>query len=463
MSCPELDLVILKHITTSKKNALEFIHEGSEKLFKPEAWRFVKLITDYIRLYKEAPTKKVILEKIQSQKSETLNKYVSQLWDDIDKANCNIAEYKYDIEKLKNRFSEQLIYDLKDRLIPENGRVDLAKSISELTATINNIKGISQAKAYEQKSLKESLSIIRDRYVAKQNDPTIGVGRKTGIRFFDQLTNGLRDSETLVIAGQTAAGKSILLSQIAQNLWMGDNDINTEANFSKGCDVVYFTLEMPLEHCLERLCANLAQIPQAGISNATLTDEQKQKMGKALKFIERYPHELIIVDAPRNLTPSSMELIYNNIVENRGKKPEIVVIDYLALMNTDNDITEDWLKQGAIAEKLSEFGRINNINVITAVQMTDDDKNKSGVGSIGTHRLSRSRMIGHNANFILMIEKRPNEAQRPDFILHMVKSRRSSLGSGTLYKNLECCALLNEIPSSEGFSDINADISDMVE
>lgn len=463
MSYQELDLIVLKHIITNKKNALEFIHDSSEKLFQPDVWRFAKLITDYIKVYKEIPTRKVISERIQSQKSETLNKYVNQLWDDITNVSCNSNEYKHDLEKLKNRFTEKLIYDLKDSLIGNDGRVDITKSVSELNSALNSIKSLNQVKAYDQKSLKESINTIRERYVAKQNDPTIGMGLKTGINFFDQLTNGLKNSEFLIIAGQTAAGKSILLSQIAQNLWMGDNNIDTEGNFSKGCDVVYFTLEMPLEHCLERLCANLAKVPQAAINGATLNDEQKQRMGKALKFIERYPHELIIVDAPRNLTPSSMELIYNDIVANRGKKPEIVVIDYLALMNTDDDITEDWLKQGAISEKIAEFGRINNINVITAVQMTDDDKNKSGANSIGTHRLSRSRMIGHNANFILMIEKRPNEAQRPDFILHMVKSRRSALGTGVLYKNLECCSLLNEPPPTEGLDVMTSDISDIVE
>lgn len=463
MNYQDLDLIVLKHILTSKKHALEFVSESNEKIFSADIWRFTKIILDYIRLYRELPTRNVINEK--NKTNNTLVKYINTIWDDVEKVNIDEREYKHNLEKLRNKFAERLIYRLKDNLIPENGVIDLKKSISELHAVNNHLKEINQVKAYEQKSIKESLNDIRERYVLKQKNPSYGAGLKTGIRFFDNLTNGLMPSEMLIVCGPTAGGKSILLSQIAQSIWLGDNTIDTEKDFLPGSDVVYFSLEMPMQHCLERLCANLAKVPQVGIRDAKLNDEEKQRMGKALKFIERYPNELIIVDAPRGTTPESLELIYNDIVEERGKKPAALVIDYLALMSYNDDDLDDWLLQGKLSEKVAEIGRVNNINVITAAQMTDDDKNKPGVGSMGTHRLSRSRMIGHNANFIMMIEKRANEQHRPDFILHLVKSRRSALAVGTLYKNLECCALLNEplAITNELTADNGQDISDNVE
>lgn len=463
MNLQELDLVILKHLVSSKTNAADFTQGCDEKVLSSDAWRFTKLLLDYVRIYKETPTRKVMCERAQN--SEHLVKYLNQMWDDLDKVQIKEAEYKHDLEKLKTRFTERLIYDLKDRLIGEDGRVDLTKSIGDLNATVNHIKGINQAKIYDQKTLKESLNSIRQKYVAKQQDPGYGAGLKTGIKFFDDLTGGLRPSECLIYAGPTAGGKSILLNQNAINLWMGDNTIDTEKDFKPGCDVVYFSLEMPLNDCLERVMANIAKVPQVGIRDATLNEEQKQRMGKALRFIERYPHELIIVDAPRGVTPEGVEAIYNNIIADKGKKPQVIVIDYLALMEYSDPKLDDWLKQGKLAESVVEIGRVHNINIITAVQMTSDDKNKPGSGQMGTHRLSRSRLIGHNANFIMMIEQRANEVQRTDFILHLVKSRRSALATGTLFKNLECCALLNE--AILGTVDINsvsdADISDEID
>lgn len=463
MKYQELDLVVLKHILNSKKNALDFVSGCDEKLFHTDAWRFTKVIIDYIRVYKEIPTRKVITERIRGQKNEHLLKYINQVWDDVDKVQINEVEYKHQLEKLKNRFTEQLIYDLKDHLVTEDGRIDLNKSVAELKATVNHIKGINQVKAYEQKTLRESLSDIRNRYMNKQLNANFGAGLKTGIHFFDFLTGGIREAECLIVVGPTGGGKSILLNQIALNMWMGENTIDTVDNFKEGCDVLYFSLEMPMSDCLERICANLAKVPQVGIRDATLNDEQKVRMATVLKFIERYPYELSIIDAPRGLTPEALELLYNEYVEkHNGKKPRVVVIDYLALMESGEKNVDDWLRQGHLSESIVELGRVNNINIITAAQMTSVDPNKKE-NTIGTHRMSRSKMIGHNVNFMLMIEQRPNEKIHPDFKLHLVKSRRTSLGQGTLFKNLECCALLNQPMESTTDAPVDDDISDRIE
>lgn len=461
MNYQDLDLVLLKHIISSKRNALEFLHDGDEKLFSSDAWRFVKIILSHVKSYKDVPTQKIINEQIGN--NEALLKYVNTIWEDVNKISADSREYKHDLAKIKNRFTEKLIYNLKDQLADANGNIDIKKGISEISAVATHIKNINTPRSYEQKSLKECLSDIRARYIAKQNDPKYGTGLKIGFEFFDEIVGGMRDAESLLFVGGTGSGKSICLNHAAKSLWMGENTIDS-TEFSKGCDVVYFSLEMPMADCQERIFASMAGVPQVGIRDATLNEEQKQKMGKAMKFIERYPYDLTIVDAPRGLTPESMELIFNDLTESKGKKPKAVIIDYLALMNYNEPELDDWLKQGKLAEAVSEFGRVHNIITLTAAQMTTDNNNKPGTGSMGTHRLSRSRMIGHNMNFILMIEQRQNEQQRPDFPLHMVKSRRSALTVGTMYKNLHCCELLNKMPDTiqDELNDSSADIDEMI-
>ena len=83
-----------------------------------------------IKAYKEIPTRKVIGEKIKSQKNESLAKYINNVWDDVEKTKVDEKEYQHDLEKLKNRFMERMIFDLKDQLVSEDGRVDIKKSIS---------------------------------------------------------------------------------------------------------------------------------------------------------------------------------------------------------------------------------------------------------------------------------------------------------------------------------------------
>ncbi len=467
MNYQEIDLVILKNLISSKRYALEFIQESNEKLFSPDLWRFTKIILDYIRVYKEVPTRRIIIERNKSSKNEALTTYINQIWDFLDKIDIDEKEYKHHLEKIKNRFAEKLIYTLKDRLVNEEGNVDLKQSIGELTSTVQHIKSINQIKAYEQKSLKEGLSEFRNRYVAKQNDPNFGIGLMTGYGFFDFITGGIRENEMCIVGGDTGSGKSMILLNMAVNMWLGANSIEDEeaTEFKPGNDVVYFSLEMPYEDCQDRMLARLAMVPQKSIRDAKLDDEQKRKLAKVCKFIEKYPWEMEIVDIPRGATLSQVELIYNDICAVRGRKPKVIVIDYLALMSFENKDLQDWLQLSYLSEGFHELVRTYNAVGLTATQLNRPASNKSGAtdNAVGLNRLSRSALQAANANFVILIEKRSNEAEMPDMILHLAKSRRTELAKGRIYKNLACCALLNSAPDNTQMigDDISADIDRM--
>ena len=57
----ELDLHILKAITTNRKHALEFVSENDAKLFAPEVWNFANVVINYIKNYKDILSKIVLL------------------------------------------------------------------------------------------------------------------------------------------------------------------------------------------------------------------------------------------------------------------------------------------------------------------------------------------------------------------------------------------------------------------
>lgn len=452
MNYEELDILVLKGLVSNKKHALDFVYDSSEKLFSPDLWRFAKTLIDYIKVYKEIPTQKVLIERANIRKQIALVNYVNDVFSILEKTNVDVSEHKHNLEKIKTRYTKKLIEQLKNSLSTDGDDQAIQKSISSISHALNGIKNVNSVKAYAQKSLKEGISDFRNRYMAKMQDSSFGLGLQTGLKAFDFITSGLRAQEFLIIGGPTGGGKSLMLGQCAINLWLNGNsidDINTEGVVLKeGNDVIYFSLEMPWEDMQERILANLASLPQRSIRDATLSDDEKKRLATAIKFIENYPAQLTIVDIPRGATMESMELICNDIEANNGRKTKVVVIDYLSLMSYNNPNggeTQDWLIQGAISGQISEFGRVNDIITITAVQLTGEDPKNKGE-NMGTHRLSRSKMIGHNANFILMIEKRPNEQDLPDFIVHIVKSRRTEVGKFRLYKRLDCCQLLNDPP-----------------
>ena len=439
----DLDLSILKTILTNRKYALEFAHDCNEKLFDSNVWRFAKLVIEYIRVYKDVPTKRVILERIDPAKNKAFAEHTDQLFDRIMAFNYDDKEFKHDLEKLKKRYSEKLIHSLKERLVSQSENIDFKKSIGDIQSVLNNIKNINQIKAYEQNTLKGAADDFKNRYVAKLKDPNFGIGMPTGYSFLDFTLGGLRPSEMLLIGADTGGGKSMLLMNMAMNMWLQGNSIDMERDFREGADILYFSLEMPFNDMQERVLARLGMIPQKGIRDAKLTDDEQKKLTKCLKFVKQYPYDFEIVDIPRGATIETIELIFNDIVLTR-KKPKVMVVDYLSLMDyTRDENMDDWLKLGKISEQLSEFARVHEIIMLSAVQLNDIMQGKKAMeNQIGLHRIGRSKMIMHNANFGIQIEKRPPE--EPDITMHMIKSRRTELSKGKALKNYACCALLND-------------------
>lgn len=439
-----LDLSILKSITSNKKHALDFANEFDSKLFGPDAWNFANLVIGYVKTYKDTPTLRVITEKLSKGSNEKLIESVRKIWEQLDSITYDDREFKHDLDKLKKRFAEKQISSIKDALTKfEPGSMDINRAVNELQKTVQNIKSLNQLKTFERKTLKDAISEFRDEYNAKQENPQFDTGVKTGYSYFDLVTDGLRDGELVLIGGESGAGKSMLLMNMALQMWLGDNTIDMDVDqFTEGNSILYFSLEMPFKPCRNRVLSRLSNCPSKKIRSATLNPDEAQKLKKALRFVGKYPHQFEIVDIPRGATMESMELIFE---EARALyNPKVVVIDYLGLMDYDGgkDL-DDWLKLGKIAEKVHEFARVHNCIVLSAVQL-NRGKGAKEEDKIGLHRIGRSALIMQNANIAVQIESRSNEKEYPDMKYHVIKNRDGELGSGKLIKQLAYGTLLDE-------------------
>lgn len=454
MSFDKLDLVILKTLLSNRNYALEFINECNEKLFDVNLWRFAKLIVDYIRIYKQPPTKRVLLDKIGSQKSDAFLSHVEEILSKIDAIEYDEREFKYDLGKLKERYSEKLISNLKDNLTNHG----LTKNISDIQLTLNNIKSVNQVKTYKEGTLKEYSKDFITVYNAKMKDPTFGVGVKTGYTFIDYINAGMRPGEFLLYAGITNSGKSLLLMNTAIQMWMGDNVIDMRENFKKGCNVLLFSLEMNYDDYMQRAISRISMVPQRTIRDASLNEAEKSRISKSFKFINSYNNYFKVIDLPRKATVETIELIINEQTDLIGK-PDVVVIDYLNLMGASNlsKDTPDWLQQASLSEGVHELGRVKELIMLSAVQL--NPKGGDGNGGFGIKDMRRASQISDNCDLIGIINTRKDEKNYPDFCVEIVKNRRGELASGKLRKYMDCCAILNgEYNSNENADDISGKI-----
>ena len=457
MNYPLLDLVVLKGIISNKQYALDFVSSNSVYIFDTSLWNTTTLILNYIKTYKDVPTLHILTEKL-SKTTPALIATMTTIWKQIEATPYNEKEYKFNLDSMRQRFSTNEILKLKERFQSlDVEKINPSKIIDDLKQTIHTVNGVVQSKTYEQKTLKDSIAPFREEIAAKLKNPEFDNGILTHYSFLDNATGGIRPSELLIVGGESSSGKSLLLMNIALQMWMQDNTIDTTESFSTGHNVLYFSLEMPFKSCRNRIYSCLSGVPTKLIKQpvskegkSRLTQEDRDKLKKALQFIDKYPYQFEIVDIPRGATMERIEQLFE---ESKAKyNPEIIAIDYLGLLEDDSK-EDDWLKLGAIAGKCHEFCRAQNVIGLTAVQLNRTKaSSKDAEEKVGLHRVGRSALIMTHANWGLQIETRPSENKYPDMIVHMIKSRDGELGKGKLLKNLACGTLIDE--------NVNADAPD---
>ena len=238
---------------------------------------------------------------------------------------------------------------------------------------------------------------------------------------------------------------SMLLNNMAIQMWLQGTELG-RFDSANGCNVQYFSLEMPYDQCVRRTMARLSEISTYGLRDCQITDpEQLNRLSKAANFIKKFPFEFEVVDIPRGVTIRTIEERYLEAIA-KGRAPDVVVIDYLGLMEADGQMgTDDWLKLGHIAGQLHEFARTYNIILLSAVQL-NRPKGKDPSDVIGLHRIGRSSLIMHHATVGVQIETRIDEETYPDMVYHIIKNRNGERGSHILKKNFKSATVIDMKP-----------------
>jgi len=462
----DLDWDILTAITQHIRVAMDYSFQYDERMFVDEkAKKLGKAVIDYVKTYKSKPTKRAIVERNSSDAA--LKQIAEDFWSD--QKSYDQSDYNFDLDRLKKRYSDILV----DRISNLSGDKydDSAQKIKQIQKQISEFKSINTQSAFARKTAKEYISEFTKEYIAKSENPDLGRGILTGYSFFDYIKNGLRPSDLIILAGQTGAGKSFFLNNMAIQIWLQNNRINTPKNeFGKGYNVTYFSLEMPYADCFRRTMARLADVPTYSLRDATLTRAEAQAVKQSCQFIKHYPYAFDIIDVPRGFSPDQLELMYDEI--KADYQPDVIFIDYMGLMEVkDANNADDWLNLGMLAGKIHEFARTYEIPVVTAVQLNrmEPKKNQSEEKAIGLHRIGRSSLIAHHATAIIQIETRIDEHTHDDFIYHIIKNRDGEDNcKHSIWKNFANASItdkpfnIKEMSEWSESEDISEDVSDIL-
>lgn len=174
----------------------------------------------------------------------------------------------------------------------------------------------------------------------------------TGIRLLDSLTGGLRKGELTLLAAHTGVGKTGLATQIYVNA------------AQSGIRTIVDSLEMTDKQNLQRIYAQRTGIPVDAMDRKDgLSDAQWELLGEAASEVSRLPISFV--------THARTVEELRAIVE--AKPPQLLVIDYLQLLETRKRTESEVTRLGAISVALKAIAREINIPVLALAQLKRTD------------------------------------------------------------------------------------------
>jgi len=178
-------------------------------------------------------------------------------------------------------------------------------------------------------------------------------GLETGFDDLDQLMGGLQNSELIILAARPSMGKTAMAMNIAEH-----------AAVQVGATVLFVSLEMSAIELGDRLLCSVAEVNGQRLRNGTITGEERRKLVQTAAEISQAP--LFIDDSPsRTMT----EISANARRLKRRDGLNLIVIDYLQLIDPDNPRDPRQEQVAKIARRLKGLARELEVPVLCLAQL----------------------------------------------------------------------------------------------
>lgn len=181
-------------------------------------------------------------------------------------------------------------------------------------------------------------------------DKDLYKGIPTGIRDLDNTITGLNRSDLVIIGARPGMGKTSFALNIARN-----------ASVVSGKRVAFFSLEMSKEQLASRVISSEALVGGTKLRTGELSESEWTRLIEAGDILSKA--ELYLDDTPGITVPEMKAKI------RRLKDVDLVMIDYLQLMNSAQRIDNRVQEISEITRSLKIMAKELNIPVVTLAQL----------------------------------------------------------------------------------------------
>ncbi|MDD4110795.1 MAG: replicative DNA helicase [Clostridia bacterium] len=231
---------------------------------------------------------------------------------------------------------------------------------------------------------------VIDKFNKIAKDPSSLRGLKTGFDDLDYITNGLQKSDLILLAARPGVGKSSLAMNI----------INYAAiEGRKNCAI--FSLEMPKVQIAQRSVCSIAGISMEKALKGKLSIEE---WAAAIKASKKLSEANIFIDDSSVNKP--IDILSKCRRLKREKGLDLVMVDYLQLMNSDNNKYDNkQLEVAEITRTLKIAARELDVPIILLSQLSRAVETRKGDHRPVLSDLRDSGAIEQDADIVMFIYK----------------------------------------------------------
>ena len=295
---------------------------------------------------------------------------------------------------------------------------DVGKILSDAESKIFDISQaeLNQGLVRVGDTLDETIGLINE---LSLNDGSL-TGVTTGLAAIDFKLSGLQNAQLILLAARPAMGKTALGLTMAWNA--------AEA----GKAVAFFSLEMSVLQLNQRLLSMVSMIELGNIINGTIADDEWELLFHAVNEIKNTD---IYVDETPGISLSEMRSKCKRLKAEQGL--DLVVIDYLQLMQAEGSMENRQNEIASISRGLKTLSKELNCPVLSLAQLSREADKRADHRPILSD-LRESGAIEQDADVVMLLYREDyyDENESPNMAKVIVaKHRNGATGTLDLYFN----------------------------
>ena len=292
-------------------------------------------------------------------------------------------------------------------------------SQSVLAFAEERIFGISKE---GEKSTLEHVSVPAAEVVETINKACRGEykgGTMTGFKHFDNLTNGIKEGELILLAARPSVGKTALALNIATNVAIN------------GGNVAIFSLEMPAHSVTARIMASLSKVNiNAGMNNGFGSNTTIQ-IHNIMSTYNKLVNTQMYIDDSSITKPMDIRSKCMRLIREHGPL-SLIVVDYLQLMTSDRKTDGRQNEVAELSRSMKILAKELNCPILLLSQLSRAiDQRTDHTPKLSD--LRESGAIEQDADMVCFLDK-PflNDKKTPESVVNLIVAKHRNGELATL-------------------------------